>query len=187
MNRRASKMRLRVVLLSALLLVANGVAFAALTWPRLTGVRRAESRARVVAERRAALERSWSVVQARKQVLAQNRKDIEALDRDHLKYRAEDLFAAQREIEALARQSGLRPKRSSYSLEEIRGTDLVRCEVTLPLDGAYSDLTGFLVRVQSAKRFIVIDQMALSQDEGGGRMNLKLSAIFKDGEPRATR
>lgn len=189
MNGRTSRSRLRIAVFGALLLVVNGAAFAAFTWPRLTRVRRAESRARDVSARRAALERVWSQVQARKELLNQNRKDIETLNRDHLKYRSEDLFAAQREIEKLARDAGLKPKKSTYSLVRIKGTDLVRCEVTLPLDGSYSNLTGLLARIQSAKRFIVVDQMALAQDEeqAGARMNLKLSAVFKEGSPLAAR
>ncbi|MEO8501622.1 MAG: GspMb/PilO family protein [Vicinamibacteria bacterium] len=186
MNRRASRTRLRIALLGVFLLAMNAVAFVAFTWPRLTRARRAESRALEVSARRAALERLWSQVQARKELLARNRADIESLARDHLKFRAEDLFATQREIEKLAREAGLKPKKSSYSIAKIKGADLVRCEVTLPLDGTYASLTGFLARIQSAKRFIVVDQMALAQNEAGAQMNLKLSAIFKEGEPRAT-
>ena len=70
--------------------------------PRLTRVRRAENRAIEVATRRAALEALWSRVTERKELLAQNRKEIEVLYRDHLKERAIDLFSTQREIEALA-------------------------------------------------------------------------------------
>jgi len=186
MSRRASKTRRRVAFLGALLLIANAVLFAAFTWPRLNSVRRAENRAKEVSTRRAALERVWSQVTARKSLLAQNRQDIDSLGRDYLKYRTEDLFGAQREIEKLARDAGLKPKKSTYGITRIKGTDLVRCEVTLPLDGSYSNLTGFLARIESVKRFIVVDQMALAQEEGGARMNLKLSAIFKDGDSRAT-
>ena len=185
MNRRRSATRLRIALIGALLLAVNGVAFAAFTWPRLTRVRRAESRAREVSSRRAVLEKLWSQVSTRKQLLAQNRRDIESLNRDHLKYRAEDLFSAQREIEKLARDAGLKPKKSGYAISKVKGTDLVRCEVTLPLDGSYANLAGFLARIESAKRFIVVDQMALIREEDGARMNLKLSAIFKDGDSRA--
>ncbi len=185
MTRRRSKARLRMATLGALLLVINGVVFAAFTWPRLNRVRRAESRAQEVSARRAALQSVWSQVAIRKELVTQNRKDIESLSRDYLKPRAEDLFAAQREIEKLARDAGLRPKKSTYALEKIKGTDLVRCQVTLPLDGSYTSLTRFLSRVESARRFIVVDQMALAQEERGARMSLKLSAIFKDGDSRA--
>lgn len=186
MSPRFSRTRLRLAFLGALVLIANAVLFAAFTWPRLTSVRRAENRALEVSKRRAALEKVWSQVSTRKDLLARNRKDIESLSRDHLKFRAEDLFGAQREIEKLARDAGLKPKRSAYSISKVRDTDLVRCEVTLPLDGSYANLTGFLARIESAKRFIVVDQMALVQEEDGARMNLKLSAIFKDGGARAT-
>ena len=186
MSRRRSATRLRIALIGVLLLAVNGVAFAAFTWPRLTRVRRAESRSREVSTRRASLEKLWAQFSARKELLAQNRKDMESLNRDHLKYRTEDLFSAQREIEKLARDSGLKPKKSGYAVTRIKGTDLVRCEVTLPLDGSYANLTGFLARIESAKRFFVVDQMALAQEEDGARMNLKLSAIFKDGDTRET-
>ena len=62
----------------------------------------------------------------------------------------------------------------------------MRCEITLPLDGSYTNLTGFLARIEAAKRFIVVDQMALAREEDGARMSLKLSAIFKEGDTRAT-
>jgi Tfp pilus assembly protein PilO len=182
MRPRASRVRIRLAFLSAFLLAANLILFAAFTWPKLSSVKRAEARAVEVSKRRAALEKLWSLLTARRELLARNRKDIESLGRDHLRYRSEDLFGAQREIEKLARDSGLKPKRSSYSLSKVKGTDLVRCEVTLPLDGSYASLTGFLGRIESEKRFIVVDQMALSEEEGGARMNLKLSAIFKEKE-----
>jgi Tfp pilus assembly protein PilO len=186
MTRRRSGARL-FVWIAALLLVGDGVVFAAFTWPGITGARRAESRAKEVATRRAALERLWSQVATRKEVVAQNRLDIESLSRDHLKSRESDLFAAQREIEKLAVDAGLKPKKSTYALEGIKDTGLVRCEITLPLDGSYSSLTGFLSRLESTKRFIVVDQLALAQDEEGARMNLKLSAIFQEGGARASR
>lgn len=186
MSARSSKTRLGLAFLGAFLLLANAVLFAVFTWPKLNSVRRAESRALGVSARRAALEKIWSQVSNRKAVLAQNRRDIESLTRDHLRYRADDLFGAQREIEKLARDAGLKPKKSAYSISKVRGTELIRCEVTLPLDGSYANLTGFLSRIESAKRFIVVDQMALVQEEDGARMNLKLSAIFKEGDPRAT-
>ncbi len=180
MNRRGSRARLRIALIGAVLLLVNGAVFAAFSWPGLTRVHRAEDRAREVAERKDARERLWAQLMARRDLLAQNLKDIETLRRDHLKSRSADLFAAQREIEKLAQDSGLRPHRSTYTLGKIKGTDLVRCEVTLPLDGSYANLTGFLRRVGSARRFLVVDQMALSEDDQGARMSLTLSAIFKE-------
>ena len=187
MNRRRSKLRLRIALGAVILLLANAVAFAAFSWPRLTRVRRAESRAQDVGSRKADLERLWSALSARKELVASNRKDLETLRKDHLKTRAEDLFAAQREIEKLARDSGLRPKKSSYDIEKVKDTDLVRCAVTLPLDGSYANLTGFLARLEAARRFMVVDQMALTEDDQGARMSLKISAIFKDGGSLAPR
>lgn len=187
MNRRRSKLRLRMALAGLALLIANAVAFAGFSWPRLTRVRRAESRAQEVASRKADLERLWSVLLARKELVATNRKDLETLRKDHLKTRAEDLFAAQREIEKLARDSGLRPKKISYNLEKVKDTDLLRCAVTLPLDGSYANLTGFLSRIETARRFLVVDQMALTEEDQGARMSLKISAIFKDGDSLAAR
>jgi Tfp pilus assembly protein PilO len=185
-TRRRSKTRLRAAVAGVVLLALNLLIFGAFTWPRLTRVRRAEDRALEVSTRKASLEGLWGQMVARQELVARNRKDIETLRRDYLKSRTEDLFAAQREIEKLARDSGLRPKRSSYALEEIKGTGLVRCEVLIPLEGSYAGLTSFLDRIEGARRFIVVDQMALAEDEQGARMNLKLSVVFKDGDSRAT-
>lgn len=185
---RGSRTRLRIVLFAAIVIVINVVAFAAFTWPRLNQVRRAEDRAQEVSARRDALETVWTRVVARREVAAQNRRDIETLSREYLKSRSADLFMAQREVERLARAAGLSPKKSSYALEEIKGTGLVRCEMTLPLDGSYANLTDFLTRIEGASRFIVVDQLALSRDQEGARMNLQLSAIFRSEEdPLASR
>lgn len=186
MRSRRSRTRLRIAMGGALLLALNVLVFAVLTWPRLNRVRRAESQAQVAAVKRAALESLWSQVSARKALVEQNRRDIDSLHFDHLKWRSQDLFAAQREIEKLAVSSGLRPKRSTYAIERIRGTDLSRCVVTLPLDGTYASLTDFLTQVGNAKRFIVVDQMALSQDDQSAKMSLRLSAIFKEGDTSAS-
>lgn len=186
MSPRRSKARLRMAVAGLVLLAMNAAVFATVTWPRLTRVRRAESRAEGVASRRAELERLWSSLLARKELVARNRQDIERLSRDYLKPRAIDLFGAQREIEQLAREAGLRTRTSTYDVDKIAGTDLVRCEVTLPLDGSYSHLTDFLSRIAATRRFIVVDQMALSENEQGARMSLKLSAVFTDGDARAT-
>lgn len=188
MTKRQSKVRLRIAIMGALLLAINAAAFAAFTWPRLTRVRRAEARGQTVSARKAELEALWTQVAERKSLVARNRSDVETLRRDLIKPRKEDLFVAQREIERLARESGLRPSKSTYALEIVKGTGLVTCAVNMPLDGSYADLTSFLARIESAKRFIVVDQMSLSQDEQGARMSLKLSALFKeDGDPRAAR
>lgn len=186
MTPRRSKARLRVAMAGLFLLAMNIAVFAAVTWPRLTSVRRAESRAKAVAARHAELERLWSALLARKELVARNRQDIERLSREYLKPRATDLFAAQREIERLAREAGLRTRTSTYDVEKIDGTDLVRCQVTLPLDGSYSNLTGFLSRIAATRRFIVVDQMALTENEQGARMSLRLSAVFTEGDARAT-
>lgn len=187
MTRRRSRARLWLALTGLVLLAVNAVVLATFTWPRLTRVRRAESRAVEVATRRASLEKLWAQVVARKELVAQNRKDMESLSRDFLKPRTEDLFAAQREIERLAVEAGLQPKKSGYDVDRIKGTNLVRCEVTLPLDGTYANLTGFLARIAAARRFIVVDQMSLSQEQEAAKMSLKLRAVFTDGESRESR
>jgi Tfp pilus assembly protein PilO len=182
---RGSLARRRLARFGLFILLVNALILAVFTW--LSGVRRAESRALEVASRRATLEGVWAQVEARKSLVATNRKDIESLRRDHLKPRDLDLFAAQREIERLATEAGLKPKQSNYDVSSVEGTDLVRCEVTLPLDGSYANLTGFLSRVAASNRFLVVDQMSLSEDAEAARMSLKLSAVFTEGGSRATR
>ncbi len=187
MIRTRSKARLRLALAGLFILVVNAVGLLVFTWPRVSRVRRAESRAAEVSSRKVTLERLWAQIADRKKLVDQNRTDIENLNRNHLKARNVDLFATQREIERLASEAGLKPKRSNYEVVKVKGTDLVRCEVTLPLDGSYANLAGFLSRVAASHRFIVVDQMSLSQDEQAARMSLRLSAVFTEGETRASR
>ncbi|MEO8362456.1 MAG: GspMb/PilO family protein [Vicinamibacteria bacterium] len=178
---RRSKIRFRIATAGAVLLAINLIAFAAITWPGLHRVRQAESRAQDIAVQRVALETLWTQLAARKTLAGQNRLDADALRSDYLKPRTEDLFASLREIEKLAVESGLRPKKSSYSIDKIPGVDLVRCTVTMPLDGTYANLTAFLARLETAKRFIIVEQMSLLQGEQAARMSLKLSIVFTGG------
>lgn len=184
MTRRGSKARFRMAIAAAVVLAANAILFAALTWPRLTGLRRAETRALAVADQRRSLENLWTLVGERKALVARNREDIDRLVRDYVKPRATDLFAAQREIDAMARAAGLKPQRSTYEIRNVKGTDLVRCDVVLPLEGSYADLADFLGRIETARRFLVVEQLALSEEERGARMSLKVSALFREGGAR---
>jgi hypothetical protein len=185
MTRRRSKARLRVAFFGAILFLLNAAILAAVTWPRLTRVRRSEERAAQVAKRRAELEAVWTRLTARRELVEKNRADIERLGSEYLKPRATDLFAAQREIEALAKASGLKPKQSAYTIRAIKGTDLVRCEVGLPLDGSYANLTAFLSRVETTKRFLLVDELKLNREDAGARMSLTLWALFREGGERA--
>jgi len=86
---RSSRTRARLAWAGGLLFLANAVVFAAFTWPKLSSVRRAESRALEVSRRRAALEKVWTQAVARKELPARNRGDQQSQRRHPLKYRAD--------------------------------------------------------------------------------------------------
>jgi Tfp pilus assembly protein PilO len=75
-----------------------------------------------------------------------------------------DLLSTLEAIEALARAPGLRPGGRQLKREPLEGAPLERVTVTVPLQGSYSQLVGFLSGVERSARFLTIDRVALRGD-----------------------
>jgi Tfp pilus assembly protein PilO len=84
----------------------------------------------------------------------------------------------------LARESNLRyeSSRTTDSLE--RGSTLSHLVINMQLAGDWDDIRGFLYDLDTAPEFVVIDNVQLSGDEGGGlTLQLSLSTYYRDLAP----
>jgi Tfp pilus assembly protein PilO len=166
------------------LLGLNLAVFAVYTLPRTLQVRRATSR---TAQARADVEKERKDVaelRGRADALKANAADAERFYND-VDARA-SLLAVLEDVESLAREPGLKPGNRTFAAADVPDPRLSRIKVNLPLAGSYSQLVGFLERVERSQHFLTVDRIALSGgDEGTASLQVELSAYFRGGDGRA--
>jgi hypothetical protein len=75
-----------------------------------------------------------------------------------------DLLGA---IEHAAKSNGLRLEKGEYRLSQERGFPLARYQVTLPLQGSYGEVRGFVNAVLDAVPAAALEELALKREEIG--------------------
>ncbi len=105
-----------------------------------------------------------------------------ATDRERF-YRAlaggEDAMLFLEAVEAMARGPGLRPGARRIAREPVPETPLERVRFTLPLEGSYAQLVGFLKEVEASERFITVDDVTMrATAQQGAALQVQLSAYM---------
>ncbi|HEY7923851.1 MAG TPA: type 4a pilus biogenesis protein PilO [Vicinamibacteria bacterium] len=162
------------------LLALNALAFVAWTLPRSLRQRNAQARA---ASARAELQ----LEKQRSQALAERAEAIRANGADLERFYAtlagdekQNLFQSLEAVEELAREPGLQLATRSVRREDVDGAPLERVVMTLPLEGSYAQLVGFLRGVERSKRFLTVEGVALRADaESGGSLQVDLSTYLR--------
>ena len=91
-----------------------------------------------------------------------------------------DLLPTLEAIEDMARAPGLQPGARSFKREEVADARVERVVVTLPLEGSYAQLVGFLREVERSPRFLTVDRVAMRADpDGGATLQVELSAYLR--------
>jgi Tfp pilus assembly protein PilO len=162
-----------------LLLVANLLVAAAWTVPRTLRLRNAT--ARVETARRAVEQERAVVAQQRERAAAieANGDDLAGFY-DALGPERRELLPTLEDIEKMARAPGLKPGDRRYRREELEGTSLERVEVTLPLEGSYRQLVGFLREVERSERFLIVERVSLRGGrQGEANLQVEMSAFMR--------
>lgn len=162
------------------LLALNAVAFVAWTLPRSLRQRNAQARA---ASARAELllekQRAQALVD-RAEAIRANGADLERFYATLAGDEKQDLFQYLEAVEELAREPGLQLATRSVRREDVDGAPLERVVMTLPLEGSYPQLVGFLRGVERSKRFLTVDGVALrAAAESGGSLQVDLSTYLR--------
>ena len=69
----------------------------------------------------------------------------------------------------------------------MEGTPVERVSVTLPLEGSYPQLVGFLREVERSPRFLTVDRVAMRSEEARAQLQVVLSMYVRaagEGERR---
>ena len=91
-----------------------------------------------------------------------------------------DLLPTLEGIEELARSPGLKPGTRALRREDVEDARVERVAVTLPLEGSYEQLVGFLREVEGSPRFLTVDRVAMRADrDGGGTLQVELSTYLR--------
>lgn len=177
--------------LALLALLALNVALAAgFTVPRGLAQRRLDDRvAGLKAERAVALARQQAL-REREELLARNQRDATQLTERLIGTREETLVSVLEELDAAGRELNLRFGPRSLSPGDVKGVAITRVRISLPVEGSYRELVTFVRRLEHSRRFLSVDELRLSEREGGQRASLevRVSAYFR-GEyerPRVT-
>ncbi len=171
--------RARLLPVFLVLLALNLGVLAAWTLPR--SLRQKNAAERAVAAR-AELTRDRERLEAlreRAAAIRANRADLERFYTALAGGEEQDLLRALETIEELAGAPGLQPARRSLRREDVEGAPLERVALTLPLEGSYAELVGFLRGVERQPRFLTVDRVSLRADaESGGALQVELSSYL---------
>lgn len=185
--------RLRRLLLwtaGALALLNLGVFFA-YTAPRA-------ARKRDVAARTATLDgelvRQRALVaelRDRAATIAENRKDARTFMEVQVAAPDASYVPIMSEVESFARKQGLRVGHQNFTREAVKGLAIERFGITMPVEGAYRQVTGLVAELETSPTFVTLDKVSARTRQGATEgqdqvsLDLEFSYYFRTGAPVA--
>ena len=115
--------------------------------------------------------------------LACTRSDVDSIFEETLSSKEERMTSIQRELRDLARERRIDPEAITYTPTPVRGTGLVRFQVTFPLQGPYETLEDFIKAVESSKNFLIVESISM-QEAQGANLNLNIQLVTYFQSPR---
>lgn len=110
---------------------------------------------------------------------------LDAFYTDRIGTQMERMTRIQQALRAIATEFRVDPESMDYNTSEVENSDLVRFQITIPLNGGYPNLRHFINRVETAKYLAVIDSIELAGSRDGGAMlslTIRISTYFREPE-----
>ena len=162
------------------LLTLNLLLAAIWTVPRTLRLRNVT--ARVEAARAEAEEERQAVaaLRDRADAIDANTADLVAFYESIVGEEQVELLPTLEDIESMARGPGLVPGSRSFRRDDVEDARVERVAVSLPLEGSYQQLVGFLGEVERSSRFLTVDRISLrGDDEGAADLQVEMSAFMR--------
>jgi len=108
---------------------------------------------------------------------------LDAFYTDRIGTQMERMTRIQQALRAIASEFRVDPESMDYNTSEVENSDLVRFQITIPLNGGYPNLRHFINRVETAKYLAVIDSIELAGSRDGGAMlslTIRISTFFRE-------
>ena len=166
------------------LLGANVVALVTWTGPRYWRQRSAASRMEAAQAEAARRRETTAALRERAGAIRANTADVRRFYEGLIGTEETDLLPTLQAIEEMARTPGLQPGTRSFRREDAEGARVKRVAVTLPLEGSYGQLVGFLREVERSPRFVTVDSVTMRAGrDGTTALQVILSAYLRRSEP----
>jgi len=175
--------RLRILLVSALLLIAANIAFFQLVtrpWNRKVldlGQLEVERQARIAAEKAANDQ-----LLARKNSLASTLSDVTYFFDRMVVGEKEGYDRVRRALQTIADDAGIKIDAVNYAIEDSKQWQLQSMSLSFQVTGSYDQIRTFLRGIEKAPVFLFIDSIDLSaagQEAETVSLNLRLSTLFR--------
>ncbi len=98
-----------------------------------------------------------------------------------LRTKQENMIHVQQELNEIGKEFQIDPDTVSYSNTDMPEDGLERFELSVLLEGDYSDLRKFIARVENSEMFLVVESISLTGTKEGGlqlQMNVNISTYF---------
>jgi len=92
------------------------------------------------------------------------------------------------ELVKAAKDAGFKPKEHVFVFEPVEGSDsLSMMTITANYEGTYADLLQFINRLDRSSRFLILDSLTATPQQGGGLLNVtvKLNTFVREAMPAA--
>lgn len=126
-------------------------------------------------------EKSVQRLEAFRDGLQQAEADLQSLRDDVLSTRNDRLVEIQAEVAEICGEFKIDLQSVSYGHELLLDEELDRLEMTVPLEGGYSNLRKFLQAIERSDKFLLVERVALAKGQQGGRLldlNISLATYF---------
>lgn len=141
--------------------------------------RQLESLRKQVQQKQLALQRSRSVLAKAETAHSQG----DAFLKSYFAARRGAYYSLVGELVRTAQQSGIKPKEHSFAEEQVEGSDdMEMVTVVGNYEGNYSDLLRFINALDRSPRFIILEQLNASPQQGSCLLtvNIKMHAFVRD-------
>ena len=150
------------------LLALNLLVLAAWTGPRTMRLRNATARVEAARETTARAREETAFLEERAEAIRANSEDLKHFYESVIGPEETHLVPTLRDIDRMSRAPGLRTGPRQFSRQQVDDAAVERLAVTVPLEGSYDDLVGFLEDVEGSSRFLTVDGIALAGARSGG-------------------
>ena len=169
----------------AIALLVNLAVYGIVVYPLSKKVAGGEQAAEASAAALGAARRDYAA--ARATVAGKGQADLE-LQKFYSEVLPPDVDGARRitflRIEHLATQAGLRLERGSSSPQPQQNSNLVKFTYTAALSGEYRNIRRFIHDLETAKEFLVLENVQLSQNESDDRglnVTVQIATYYRPG------
>jgi Tfp pilus assembly protein PilO len=163
-------------------IAVNGAVYLTLTYRLATKQERLASQHSALIDGVAAKQQSLTNLEIESERLSRNEETVLQFWSETVQPKEPGLTEAWAELSQLATDSGLAVGRISFRYDPL-DVGLTRVNASMPLEGGYFDLVGFVNRLESSSRFFLVREISLSRgrgDESQIALNCDVSFFIKD-------